>query len=186
MNKTIGYQSGWFPFDENSVIVVAEIETEKGMSVIAVLNQMNFTRAYTLGRLSRSGEAEWDTQPRGYNNTIRWNAGHIFVTMEYFASLVIEEYETVNPKWIPYFVTGTMPSSWEGDAPSREDILEALGKQAARIIKAFEGKLEEPIAEPIKIGPHTIATVEAVAQFIVWHEGVHAGIIEGLNRTTTQ
>lgn len=156
------------------------------MSVIETLNQMNFTRVYTLGRLSQSSKAEWDTQPRGYNNTIRWNAGHIFVTMEYFANLVIEEYETVNPKWIRFFVTGTSPSSWEGDVPSNEEILTALHKQKERIIKAFEGKLEEPIAEPIKIGPHTMATVEAIVQFVVWHEGVHAGIIDGLNRTTTQ
>lgn len=156
------------------------------MSVIETLNQMNFTRVYTLGRLSQSSKAEWDTQPRGYNNTIRWNAGHIFVTMEYFANLVIEEYETVNPKWIPFFVTGTSPSSWEGEVPSNEEILTALHEQKERIIKAFEGKLEEPIAEPIKIGPHTMATVEAIVQFVVWHEGVHAGIIDGLNRTTTQ
>lgn len=147
---------------------------------------MNFTRVYTLGRLSQSGETEWDTQPRGYNNTIRWNAGHIFVTMEYFANLVIDEYEIVNPKWIPFFVTGTSPGSWEGDVPSREEILKALGEQADRITQAFEGKLEETIAEPIKIGPHTIETVEAIVQFVLWHEGVHAGMIDGLNRTTTQ
>ena len=154
------------------------------MSVIEVLNQMNFTRVHTLGRLSQSGEAEWDTQPRGYNNTIRWNAGHIFVTMEYFASLVIEEYETVNPKWIPFFVTGTSPTSWEGDVPSNEEILTVLRAQTTRITSAFTDKLEESIAEPIKIGPHTMSTVGAIVQFVVWHEGVHAGIIDGLNRTT--
>ena len=156
------------------------------MSVIETLNQMNFTRVYTLGRLSQSGETEWDTQPRGYNNTIRWNAGHIFVTMEYFVNLVIDEYETVNPKWIPFFVTGTSPASWEGDVPSNEEILTALREQTARITKDVEGKLEEPIAEPIKIGLHTMTTVGAIVQFVVWHEGVHAGMINGLNRTTTQ
>lgn len=156
------------------------------MSVIETLSQLNFTRVYTLGRLSQSGEAEWDTQPRGYNNTIRWNAGHIFVTMEYFTNLVIDKYEIVNPKWIPFFVTGTSPASWEGEVPSNDEIITALREQTARITNAFEGKLESPIAEPIKIGPHTIATVEAVVQFVVWHEGVHAGIIDGLNRTTKQ
>jgi len=173
-----------FPFKENFFIVEAKIG--KGLRGIETLNQMNFTRVYTLGRLSQSGETEWDTQPRGYNNTVRWNAGHIFVTMEYFANLVIADYEIVNPKWIPYFVTGTSPGSWEGDVPSREEILKALGEQAARITEAFDGKLEEVIAEPIKIGPHTIETVEAIVQFVLWHEGVHAGMIDGLNRTTTQ
>lgn len=156
------------------------------MNLMDTLSQFNFTRIYTLGRLSQSGVKEWDTQPRGYNNTIRWNAGHIFVMTEHFASSVIEDYELVNPKWLPFFVTGTSPNSWEGDVPSNEAILSALKEQKERLIKAFEGKLDEPMKEPIKIGPHTMSTTGSIIQFVVWHEGVHAGIIEGLNRTTSQ
>lgn len=141
---------------------------------------------YTLGRLGQSIDTEWDTQPRGYNNTIRWNAGHILVTMEYFTNLVIADYEMVHTEWIPFFVRGTSPKLWEGDIPSNEEILTALKEQPPRIVKALEGKLSQSIAEPIKMGPNLMETVEAIIQFAVWHEGVHAGIIDGLNRTTTQ
>ncbi len=105
---------------------------------------------------------------------------------EHFASSVIEDYEMVNPKWLPFFVTGTSPNSWESEVPSNEVILTALTEQKERIIKAFEGKSEESIKEPIKMGVHTMSTFGDIVQFVVWHEGVHAGIIEGLNRTTSQ
>ena len=92
----------------------------------------------------------------------------------------------VHTEWIPFFVRGTSPSSWEGDIPSNEEILTALKEQPTRIVKALEGKLSQSIAEPIKMGRNIMETVEAIVQFAVWHEGVHAGIIDGLNRTTSQ
>ena len=84
------------------------------MILIESLNQLNLTRLYTLGRLGQTSDTEWDTQPKGYNNTIRWNAGHIFVTMEYFVNLVIDDYEMVHPEWIPFFTRGSSPAEWGG------------------------------------------------------------------------
>lgn len=51
--------------------------------------------------------SEWDTQPKGYNNTIRWNAGHVFVSMEYFVSSVIADYEMVHPSFTRSFLVCT-------------------------------------------------------------------------------
>ena len=80
------------------------------MLTIEIINQLNFTRLYTLGRLKQTIDAEWDTQPSGFSNTIRWNAGHIYVTLENFVHLVDEEYEIVNAEWIPLFVRGSSPA----------------------------------------------------------------------------
>ena len=76
------------------------------------------TRMYTLGRLKNSKEEAWDTQPNGFGNTIRWNAGHIFVSMEALVQKALGEYEPVNPEWIPLFVTGTSPAGWGENVPS--------------------------------------------------------------------
>lgn len=154
------------------------------MISIGTLKQLDFARGYTLSSLNKSIDTEWDTQPKGYNNTIRWNAGHVFVSMEYFVSSVIEDYEMVHPEWAPFFATGSSPASWEGDAPSKEEIMMALKEQSARIIKAVEGNLEKTIVNPIKIADMTLENVETVVQFVIWHEGIHAGIISGLNRAT--
>lgn len=156
------------------------------MISIGTLKQLNFARGYSLASLNKSIDTEWDTQPKGYNNTIRWNAGHVFVSMEYFVSSVVEDYEMVHPEWAPFFATGSSPASWKGDAPSKEEIMTALKEQSARIIKAVEENLEKTIANPMKIADMTLENVEAVVQFVIWHEGIHAGIISGLNRATAK
>ncbi len=152
---------------------------------IETLKQLNFTRIYTLGRLKQSNKEAWDTQPNGFNNTIRWNAGHIFVAMETLVQKAVEGYEPVNPKWIPLFATGSNPKDWEGEIPSNEELLAALEAQPTHITEALKGNLSNTLQDPMSIGPlHTMETAEAIVQFAVWHEGVHAGIIHGLNRVT--
>lgn len=141
----------------------------------------------TLGYLQKSKEAAWDTKPNGFNNTIRWNAGHTFAAMETFVQKAMGDYKPVNPEWIPLFVTGSSPEDWGENVPSNEELLVALKEQPARIVAALEGNLSNMLVEPMSIGPmHTMETAEAIVQFVVWHEGVHAGIINGLNSVTPE
>ena len=155
------------------------------MITIETLTQLKFARVYTLGRLGKSNMEAWDAQPTGFSNTIRWNAGHIFVSMETLVQKAVESYVPVNPEWIPLFVTGSSPEGWEGNVPSNEELLTALKEQPMRIANALEGNLGKTLQEPMSIGPlHTMETAEAIVQFAVWHEGVHAGMINALDRLT--
>ena len=158
------------------------------MSHIETLNQMNFARSYTIGRLTQSNDKEWDTQPKGYNNTIRWTVGHIFVTMETFTHLAIPEYAAVRSEWIPFFSTGTSPADWKSKkkVPSNDELLMSLREQKDRLTRIFSEHLELAVQEPIKIGPLTLDTVESVVKFLTWHEGIHAGMIDGLNKATAK
>jgi hypothetical protein len=149
------------------------------------LNQLNFTRTYTQGRLQSIKEGQWDIQPEGMNNTIRWNVGHIFVTMESFLQRVVSSYEPVHSEWIPLFKGGTKPKDWTLEPPTNEELLLALAEQPARAIEVLTGKLDLQLPEVMQIGKiHEMATVEAVIQFAIWHEGIHAGIIFALNKMT--
>ncbi|NYF23290.1 DinB family protein [Sporosarcina sp. JAI121] len=155
------------------------------MITIETLNQLKFTRIYTLGRLVKTRAEAWDAQPKGFNNTVRWNVGHIFVTMETLIQKAVGDYEPVHPEWIPFFVSGSSPDDWEGNVPSTDELLVALEEQPERIIKAIEGKPSDALQEPMSIGPlHTMVTIDAVVQFAIWHEGVHAGMINALNHLT--
>lgn len=156
------------------------------MLTIEIINQLNFTRLYTLGQLEKSDDAEWDMQPTGFSNTIRWNAGHIYVMLEYFVHLIDKEYEIVNAEWIPLFVRGSSPVNWEGDLPSNEEIVVALTEQTTRLTKFLAGRLEEPLDNPMNLGDNDMETIGALILFASWHEGLHAGLIDGLNRTLTK
>ena len=156
------------------------------MLAIEIIDQLTFTRLYTLGQLKKSNDTEWDTQPTGFSNTIRWNAGHIYVILEYFVNLIDKEYEIVNAEWTPLFVRGSSPANWEGAIPSNEEIVVALTDQTTRLTKFLAGRLEEPLDNPMNLGDNDMETIGALILFAVWHEGLHAGLIDGLNRTLTK
>jgi hypothetical protein len=148
-----------------------------------ILSQLNFARIYTNGKLKLVKEEQWDIQPEGFNNTIRWNMGHVFVSMETLVQKGLPEYEPVHPEWIPLFAPGTKPADWTVAPPSTEDLLSALAEQPARIKAALEGNLDKPLVESMKIGSfHEMANVHAIVQFAVWHEGIHSGIISAMSK----
>lgn len=150
------------------------------------LNQLNFARVYTLGRISQVNEASWDIQPTGFNNTIRWNVGHIYVNAEILTQRAIPTYEIVHPEWVTLFVPGTKPSDWIVEPPTSDELVSALKEQAERIKDVLDNQLANILIESMSIGNlHEMKTVEALVQFLVWHEGVHAGIIHALNRATS-
>lgn len=149
------------------------------------LNQLNFARIYTQGKLLPIKDEHWDIQPTGFNNTIKWNVGHIFVSMESFVKKVVPDYELVHPEWAPLFKGGTMPSQWTDHVPTNEELHAALAEQPERVKKALTGKLNQELPESMKIGTiHEMATVASVIQFAVWHEGVHAGVISAMGNIT--
>lgn len=150
---------------------------------MSTIEQLKFSRMYTVGRLSHVKEDAWDEQPSGFNNTIRWNAGHIYCSLENFTRAVLPSYEPRHKEWNSLFGKGTSPAAWDGLIPSNEELLDALKEQMPRVVEALEGNLDEVLAEPLKIGDMlTMETADAVIQFALWHEGLHAGIIHGLNR----
>ena len=152
---------------------------------MATLGQMKFARVYTQGRLQSVKDTQWDIQPEGFNNTIRWNVGHIFVSLESFVKKSIPTYELVHPEWIPLFKGGTKPEDWNVEPPTNEELLAALAEQPKRVEEILTGKVDQPLEEVMSLGPvHQMATIDAVIQFANWHEGIHAGIIYSLNKAT--
>lgn len=144
-------------------------------------NQFNYSRTSTVIGLSNIPQDKWDIQPSGYPNTIRWNAGHIYVTAEEFLNKADKNYEIAHPEWFNLFLDGTRPEDWGNNVPDREELLEAFKGQEKRIVRFFEGKLENKASELQTFHALKIDTVEAALQFVTWHEGIHLGIIKSLS-----
>ncbi|MHC8514650.1 DinB family protein [Sporosarcina sp. ITBMC105] len=152
---------------------------------MSLLKQMKFARVYTLGWLQQAQEEAWDVQPEGFNNTIRWHVGHIFMTMETLVKKAVPTYEIEHEEWIPLFAPGSCPAKWEGDVPGTEVLIAALSEQTERLAHKLDEKLEDVLESPMKIGELLeMNTVEGVVEFVVWHEGVHTGIIHALIKLT--
>lgn len=152
---------------------------------IETIQQLRIARMHTIGRVKRVEDSKWDFQPKGFNNNIRWHAGHIFITIEDFIRQGIPSYEPVHPEWIALFDDGTSPAQWEEkDVPSGPELLAALREQFDWVIPFIEGKLEQEMDEPLVIGNDVLKvySMEGLIQFLAWHEGIHAGTIDSLSK----
>lgn len=143
-------------------------------------HQLNYARTSTIIGLSNIDESFWDEQPDGYPNTVRWNAGHVFVTAEVFLNKADKTYEIAHPDWVSFFIDGTRPSEWNETPPSKDEIIAALKEQEERIVNHFNGKLKKKADEVQTFHALSLDTAEAALQFLIWHEGIHLGIIKSL------
>lgn len=143
-----------------------------------------YSRTSTLIILSKLDETYWDIQPKNWPNNIRWLAGHVYAEAEGFMHDADHGYEITRPEWDALFLDGTRPSEWEGDVPSKEEILDALKEQAERIETFFEGKYSEPADHVRDLNGMLLDTVDSSLQFITWHEGIHLGDIKSLRLAT--
>ena len=139
-----------------------------------------YSRASTLILSSKLDESLWDVQPENWPNTIRWNAGHVYAEAEGFLHDADHQYEITHPEWLDLFLDGTRPSEWEGDIPSKEEIIEALREQETRIETFFADKYDQPASKVRDLNGTLLDTVDASLQFITWHEGIHLGIMKSL------
>lgn len=140
----------------------------------------NYSRTSTLILLRNVEETNWDEQPEKYPNTIRWNAGHVFVTAEDFLTDADANYKNPHPTWDKFFLDGTRPSEWGDDVPTSVEIIEALEKQQERLTTYFEDKISNEASVKRDVNGTILDTVDASLQFVTWHEGIHLGIMKSL------
>lgn len=144
------------------------------------MDMFKYNRTSTLILLPKLDENIWDIQPENFPNTIRWNAGHIYAEAEGFLHDADHHYEVIRPDWMDLFLDGTRPSEWEGNIPTKDEIIDALKEQEKRIETFFEGKYHNKASKVRDINGLMLETVDSSLQFVTWHEGLHLGILKSL------
>lgn len=143
-----------------------------------------YSRTSTLIFLKKSDEAIWDVQPEMFPNTIRWNAGHIYAEAEKFMHDAANDYEVTRPRWMDLFLDGTRPSEWEGNIPTKEEIIEALEEQTTRLESFFDGRMDKPADDVRDLHGTLLDTPDGALQFLLFHEGLHLGTMKSLDLLT--
>ena len=144
------------------------------------IHMFKYSRTSTLILLPKLDESLWDIQPDGFPNTIRWNAGHVYVTAEDFLNEADPGFTISKRRWMELFLDGTRPSEWTGDIPTKEEIIEGLREQEDRLVRYFENKLDNQAKSVRDVNGLKLNTNDASLQFVTWHEGIHLGIIKSL------
>jgi uncharacterized damage-inducible protein DinB len=139
--------------------------------------QFEMTRGRLQQFLNSTSEALFDQMPKGFNNTIRWNVGHILTVADAFFGL-----KRLPTDYKELFWKGTKPADWTGEVPSLETLASQLQKQTSKIKETFADRLNEKLAKPINLNGYQIETIGSVFSFNNMHEAVHLGYMNALKR----
>jgi uncharacterized damage-inducible protein DinB len=128
--------------------------------------------------LESVSESTADQMPKGFNNTIRWNIGHILTAADGFFGL-----KMLPGNYKELFWAGTKPADWTGDVPSLDTLDSQLREQEAQIEEIIANQLNEKLQQPIQF-PNglKINTFGEVTAFNNAHEGIHMGYMNALKR----
>jgi uncharacterized damage-inducible protein DinB len=149
-----------------------------------VLRQVEAVRAITLQKVESITEDEADIMPKGFNNTIRWNVGHILIVQDQLASNFAGLPQQLSPEFVTLFGNRTRPSEWQRqiEPPTLQTLSYELKRQTAYIKESLGNRLQEKAKKPfIRLG-FKMETIGEILTFSLHHEGMHTGIIYAIQR----
>lgn len=113
--------------------------------------------------------------PKGFNNNIHWQVGHILTAGELFMFFGNEQLPEHYQKLFGY---GSKPADWSNDIPTLSTLLEQLNVQLERINKIPDESFQKKLREPV-LGNETVGELAAMGAF---HEAMHLGQIQSMKR----
>lgn len=134
-----------------------------------LFNQLESYRNEILCVVEDITEKEAEIIPRGFNNNIRWNLGHIFLDQYLWIQAVTKDKTLVSDHYNNWFGFGTSPANFSPETPSLGELKDALRNQPLQIKKNYGHQLEVEYS-PTEMGMHTI---EQVLIRTIFHEGMH-------------
>jgi hypothetical protein len=150
------------------------------MSSIAIMNTVNISRLMTISKVESLSDELFDVQPPQFNNTIRWNLGHIIAVMDSLVFKRITEKSYLPEGFADLFKSGTKPSDWTTTPPTKDELVSLLKKQLNDLNETFASRADEALANPFQIRDFKFETVGDVIGFAIIHEGQHSTIVSDL------
>ncbi|MCR2807559.1 DinB family protein [Paenibacillus soyae] len=136
-------------------------------------------RQIVIGQLQGVSEDKFDIQPKGFNNTIRWNVGHMVYWMDKYLTLSFGFPCAISPQYEVLFGSGTKPADWTVAPLSKEELTEMLMAQLSRLSELTPETLDINLQSPFIMGPFEFTTSGELFNFALMHEAIHLGIISG-------
>lgn len=142
-------------------------------------NQLQDVRQFTLDVCDSVDEGQVHDVPKGFNNSILWNVGHIILDQDMWFHYLIADNSEVPADYAKFFGYGTSPATWDGTPPSWTELMERLRAQPDQLKNKFTGRLEEPLLRESELG---MSTIGEVIPRTLYHEWYHLGYIQSIHR----
>ncbi|UVI30687.1 DinB family protein [Paenibacillus spongiae] len=148
----------------------------------SIVNTGKSVRQMVLHQAQSIPEELYDVQPAPFNNTIRWNIGHIVYCLDHFLSMSFKSASQLPASYAGLFNTGTKPADWTAAPPTKEELIQQLSAQLNGISEISPDKLEEKLGAPVQMGPFRFETVGELVNFAFIHEAMHFSAIGCLSK----
>jgi uncharacterized damage-inducible protein DinB len=152
------------------------------MSSQVVLHTAQVVRSTLISRVEAISEDLFDMQPPPFNNTIRWNIGHIITILDRIVFNRVFQTTTLPEGFADYYKNGTKPSDWANPPHSKDELIGFLKQQFSDLNEKTADKLDEPLPEPVQIRVHTFSTVAELIGYAFVHETIHSTTIANYNK----
>ena len=148
-----------------------------------IFTQLKVIRSTTLNAVKELNESQADTVPEGFNNNIRWNLGHVYLSQERFAFAFAQEPMVVPDGFLELFGRDSKPSEWKVQPPTLPALIQLLEDQTSRIEDKLNSRLDEVVSKPLIMPSGLILkTIAEYLTFSMYHEGMHVQTIRMLKR----
>ncbi|OXM85673.1 DinB family protein [Paenibacillus rigui] len=134
-------------------------------------------RQIVIGQLQGISEDQFDIESKGFNNTIRWNVGHMVNWMDKYLTLSFGFPSAIPSQYEALFGSGTKPAEWTVVPPSKEELTEMLMAQLSRLSELTPEMLDMNLQSPFIMGPFQFLSSGELFNFALMHEAIHLGII---------
>ncbi|EWG11027.1 DinB family protein [Cytobacillus firmus] len=149
-----------------------------------IFDHMETVRGITEKSIQRIPEDMADIIPEGFNNSIRWNFGHIAFVQEKLVFGISGETMNVPMNYERLFGAGTKPADWNEPPPSFKEIAFVLTEQKPRIKTFLHGRMDQKLPSPFtNRGGITFYTAGEAFLFGFYHEALHMETIKQIYRS---
>lgn len=138
------------------------------------------TRTFFKDFIEKNSLEDLNKIPKGFNNNIIWNIGHIVVTEQLLAYKLSGLPVMVSDGMIEKYRKGTKP---EFDATQDEvnEIKVLLFSTIKRTEKDFKNNgFKNFTGYTVSTTDNTLNTIDEALQFVLFHEGMHLGYVMAL------
>ncbi|MFX3633998.1 MAG: DinB family protein [Candidatus Pristimantibacillus sp.] len=150
-----------------------------------IINTAKVVRQVVLQQVQTIPEELFDIQTAGFNNTIRWNVGHIIYWMDKYSTLSFSSPSAIPDTYHTLFNSGTKPLDWTFAPPSKEELVEMLTAQLSRLSELTPEMLGVKLSTPYAMGPFQFNTAGELFNFALIHEAIHLGTISSQLKVTS-
>ncbi|WP_418512529.1 DinB family protein [Corallibacter sp.] len=141
------------------------------------------TRAFFKKIIEEQSLEDLNKIPKGFNNNIIWNIGHIIVTEQVLIYKLSGLKPTISESLVSAYMKGTKPEKdvTQKDVNEIASLLFSTLQQTEIDYKKGAFKNFKPYT--VSTTGNTLNNVEQALQFALFHEGLHFGYVLALLRT---